>query len=406
MKKRQWVVIGATAFLLTVFGPPGKAPAATPQLSGRTSTVVEWYGTANDETATPVYQYLLLNARDLDGDGLNFRGYGRLAKDFSNEVDVDSRLYYGYLDKNNLSKNLDLRLGRQFLATTAGAAMMDGLLVRLRDLGGYKVSLFGGGDVAYYRGYNEKDLLAGGEVRTTLKEFKLGASYVQKWQSSNTTFQLFGVDAEYEYRNRLNLYSELQYNYMAESVSYFLAGAKYHESSNWSVRGEYLYSLPVFSATSIYSVFAVDEYEEVTGELRYRIDTGLYSFARLQHEIYREVADADVFEAGIEKIRTDRFSGYLSGVYRIDDDGQDLRGLKVHGSYLVFKALQCGAGANVDVFERRLDEEEDETTSTRYWLDVAYAFTKRISLLAKAEMVSSDIWDNYYRGRIRLNTSF
>ena len=214
------------------------------------------------------------------------------------------------------------------------------------------------------------------------------------------------MDAEYQYRNQLNLYSELQYNYLIESVSYFLGGAKYHKSSDWSLRTEYLYSLPVFSSTSIYSVFAADQYEELMGEVRYRLAPGLLSFVRFQYEMYEEVANATVYEAGIEKIRTTNFAGYLSGVFRDDEDGQDLRGIKVHGSYLFRKVLRCGLGANVDVLERRLDENDDETTSTRYWLDLAYAFTRRVSLRVKAERVSSDLWDDYYRGRIRLNTSF
>jgi hypothetical protein len=93
-------------------------------------------------------------------------------------------------------------------------------------------------------------------------------------------------------------------------------------------------------------------------------------------------------------------------VYRNDEDGQDLQGVKAHVAYLIQKKLQLGVGANVDVLERRLDEDQDETTSGRYWVDASYAFTKRISLQAKAEMVESDLWDEYYRGRIRLNTSF
>lgn len=407
MEMRQWLAVGATATLLAAAGPPGQVAAATPTLSGRSSTVFEWYSTVNDKTVTPFYQYLLLNGRDLDGDGLNFRGYGRVAEDFSNEVDVDSRLYYAYLEKNNLTSNLDLRLGRQFVATTAGASVMDGLHLRLRDLGGFKLSLYGGGDVAYYEGYSAKDFLFGAEVRRKVgNDLNLGLSYLQKWQDGDLSHELIGLDGDYEYRSLLNVYSELQYNHLSKSVSYFMGGANYHRSPDWSLRAEYLYSLPVFSSTSIYSVFAVDQYEEAMGELRYRLDQGLYSFLRYQYEMYKETANATVVEAGLEKIRTGKFSGYAAGVLRNDKDGQDLKGLKVHGSYLVTKELQCGLGANIDVFERRLDDNDDETTSTRYWADASYDFTRKISLQAKAERVSSELWNDYYRGRIRLNVSF
>lgn len=407
MEMRQWLAVGVAATLLAAAGPPGKVAAATPTLSGRSSTVFEWYSTVNDKTVTPFYQYLRLNGRDLDGDGLNFKGYGRVAEDFSNEVDVDSRLYYAYLEKNNLTSNLDLRVGRQFVATTAGASVMDGLYLRLRDVGGLKLSVFGGGDVAYYEGYSAKDFLFGTEVRGKVgNDLNLGLSYLQKWQDGDLSHELIGLDGDYEYRALLNLYTELQYNYLGKSVSYFMGGANYHRSPDWAVRAEYLYSLPVFSSTSIYSVFAVDEYEEAMAELRYRLDKGLYGFLRYQYEMYEETANATVVEAGLEKIRTGNFSGYASGVLRNDKNGQDLKGLKVHGSYLITKGLQCGLGANIDVFERRLDENDDETTSTRYWADASYDFTRRVGLQVKAERVSSQLWNDYYRGRIRLNVSF
>lgn len=408
MEIQRWFAFGFAGWFLVAAGSPGPAAAKAPDLSGRSSTVFEWYSVGNGEEVTPVYQYLMLNAKDLDGNGLNFKGYGRLAESFDRDVDVDSRLYYGYLEKKGLGNGkLDMKLGRQFMSTTAGASVMDGLLFKLKGPNSTSVSLYGGGDVSYYKGYNTKDLIFGAELRgKILQELNLGLSYLQKREDSDITHELFGLDGDYDFRNLLNLYSEVQYNYIVESVSYFLAGANYHRSSDWSLRAEYLYSLPVFSSTSIYSVFAVDEYEELMGELRYRFNTGLYGFARLQHEMYEETANADVFEAGVEKIRTDRFSGYLSGVLRNDKDGQDLKGIKAHAAYMFYDKLQCGVGANLDVLERRLDEDEDETTSTRYWLDMSYAFTKRVSLLVKAERVSSELWDDYYRGRIRLNTSF
>ena len=407
MEMRQWFAVGATATLLTVVGPPGMVAAATPEVSGRSSTVFEWYGTANDKMVTPFYQYLMLNAKNLDGDGLNFRGYGRLAESFSSEVDSESRLYYAYLEKNNLTSNLDAKIGRQFVTTTAGASVMDGLYLRLRDVGGLKLSVFGGGDVAYYQGYNAKDYLAGVELRGKVgKDLNLGVSYLQKWQHGDLGYELIGLDGDYEFRELLNLYSELQYSYLSKSVTYFSGGANYHRSSDWSLRAEYLYSLPVFSSTSIYSVFAVDHYEELMGELRYRLDQGLYGFFRYQREMYEETADATVVEAGLEKIRTGNFSGYASGVLRNDKNGQDLKGIKVHGAYMFTKALQCGLGADINVFQRRLDESNDETSSSDYWADASYDFTRKIGLQVKAERVSSQLWNDYFRGRVRLNVSF
>ena len=399
----RWTV--CMAAMLLALMPAVDALAAS--ISGRSSTEIEWYDDADGDTAMPAYQYLMLNIRDIDGDGLNFRGYGRLADDIKNEVDVESRLYYGYFEKKNVIDDLDLRLGRQFISTTAGASMMDGLYLDYNNLGPLKLTLFGGGDVAYYSGYSADDLMLGGEISGKFFDsLDLGLSYVQKRDSGDLAKELFGLDVDYDFQNVLNLYGEVQFDYLSNRISYFLGGAKYRPNDTWGLRAEYLYSLPVFSATSIYSVFAVAEYEEIMAELTYRIATGLHAFGRMTREIYPDYSDANVFEAGIEKIRTRNFSGYLTGVFRDDEDGQDLKGFKARAAYLFNSYVQAGVGLEVDVLDRRIDDEDDETTSSRYWADVTGYITKKVNVQAKFERVESDLWDYYNRGRVRLNILF
>ena len=229
---------------------------------------------------------------------------------------------------------------------------------------------------------------------------------MQRWDDSALANELFGLNLDYDYRDLLNLYTEIQFDYLSNRVSYVTAGANYHRTPDYSVRLEYLYSLPVFASTSIYSVFAVEEYQEVMGELTYHFSQpSLRAFGRYTREIYQEYADANVFEVGVEKIRTDRCSGYLSGIYRDDDDGQDLSGVKVYGAYLFGEKLKVGAGAHVDVLERRLDE-DDETTSLRLWTDATVYLTKKMDVQVKVERTESDLWDEYFQGRVRFNVRF
>ena len=407
MKIRDLAVCSLTTFLFAgLMG--GNGLCAT--FSGWSSSVVEWFEDADDETAVPVYQYLMFNVIDIDDDGLRFKGYGRLATDTQDEVDVDSRLYYAYLEKKGAFNNrVDYRLGRQFFITTAGASLMDGLDLTFNNLGLVNFRIFGGGDATYYENYDADKLVWGAEVYGTFfTNLDLGLSYLQKWDESELTKELIGLDVDYDKENLINIYSELQFNYINDVVSYFLAGAKYYKNPKWNLRAEYLYSLPVFTSTSIYSVFAVDEYEEIMGEYTYNIALGLRAFGRITHEIYDDFDDANVFEAGIEKIRTERFSGYLTGVYRDDEDGQDLKGFKVRAAYMFNRYLHAGVGANVDVLDRRIDLEndEDETTSDLFWAYASINFNKKMNLQLKLERASSDLWDEYYRSRARFNISF
>lgn len=408
MKTAQWALIcSCIVFQFCVLADA--LEAAT--FSGRSSTVLEWFDDPSDETAMPVYEYLLLNVLNIDNEGMTFKGYGRLATDIKDVVDADSRLYYAYLEKNGLfNRRLDLRFGRQFVVTTAGASVMDGLDLKLNRVGPVSLRFFGGGDATYYEDYDKDDLIWGAEINGLFLEnsLNLGISYLQKWDESELTKELIGFDLDYDRKNLVNVYSELQLNYLNNVVSYFLAGAKYYKSPKWNLRGEYLYSLPVFSSTSIYSVFAVDKYQEFMTEYTYNINLGLRAFGRFSHEFYEDFSDADVFEVGIEKIRTEQFSGYLTGVFRNDDDGQDLKGVKIRAAWMFNKKIHAGAGINLDVLDRRLDfdNNEDETTSSLLWLYGTYYFTDKVNMQLKVEQAHSDLWDEYYRGRVRLNISF
>ena len=408
MKVSKFPIVFFCTFLLFCISS-AKAHSAT--LTGRSSTVIEWFDDANEDSVLPFYQYLLLNFRDIDGDGMNFKGYGRLATDTQGEIDVDSRLYYAFVEKKGVFNNrADFRLGRQFVITTAGASVMDGLDMNIKNLGPVNLRIFGGGDATYYESYDKDDLVWGFEANGLYfkDRLNLGVSYLQKWDESELTKELIGVDVDYDDSKNLNIYSELQFNYINNVVSYFLLGGKYYRSPKWNIRTEYLYSLPVFNSTSIYSVFAVDKYQELMAEYTYRIGVGLRAFGRFTHEFYEDFSDADVLEAGVEKIRTDKFSGYLAGVFRNDEDGQDLIGVKGRAAWLFSKKIQAGVGANVDVLDRRidLDNNEDETTSSLLWLYGTYYFTDRVNVQLKLERASSDLWDDYYRGRIRFNISF
>ena len=55
----------------------------------------------------------------------------------------------------------------------------------------------------------------------------IGLSYIQTWEESELTKELIGIDFDYDRENLINLYSEVQLNYINDVVSYLLAGAKY-----------------------------------------------------------------------------------------------------------------------------------------------------------------------------------
>ncbi|ADU67197.1 hypothetical protein Selin_2482 [Desulfurispirillum indicum S5] len=411
MEFRQRFWAAALVALLSA----GAAMATT--VTGRSSTMLEWYDDPDGNSALPAYQYLMLNARNIHDTGIDFRFYGRLGTDLNDEVDADNRFYYAYAEKRGINDAIDLRVGRQFIFNPAGSSIMDGVNMNYDDGSFYTFSLFGGGDAQYYEGYHEKDLMFGGKVggRFFDNNLKMNFAYLEKRDAGDTSHKLLGADAYYDHNNTVEVYGDYQFNYLADTMSYLRVGANYYQNEDWQVRTEYLSSKPVFSATSIYSVFAVSEYEEVMAQLTYRLGPGMFAFGRLTHEMYEEVSNANVIEAGIEQVRMERFSGSFSGVLRQHDEGQDLFGVRARGSYLLNHQYQVGGGASIDVFERSLqvyDGSETsltgmyEETTHRIWADVTAFLSRAASLEARIERIQSDRWDEYYYGRIRFNYHF
>jgi hypothetical protein len=414
---KLWHYLLVAAFIAL---PAAGASATT--ITGRSSTVLEWYDDPDGNTAYPVYQYLILNARDIEDTGVDFRFYGRLGTDLNDRVDADNRLFFAYAEKRGINDMFNVRLGRHLVFFTAGSALMDGLSVDYDNGGPYTATLFGGGDARYYESYDIDDRVAGGKVAgrfLTDNNLKIGLSYFQKWEESATTHQLIGLDAFYDHGIYFEAYGEYQFNYLSNTMSYLFMGVNYHRSPDWQARLEYLYSKPVFSATSIYSVFAVAEYQEIMGQFNYRLAPGMFAFGRLTHEIYEEVSNANVVEAGIEKIRTDRFSGSVAGVARYHNEGQDLYGIRFRAAYLLRYWFQVGGGASIDVLERRLVvfdegptsvvtsiEGRYEETTHRIWADATAYFTRRTSLEARIARIESDRWKEYYYGNVRFNYHF
>jgi len=221
------------------------------------------------------------------------------------------------------------------------------------------------------------------------------------------------LDAFYDHGVIFEAYGEYQFNYLSDTMSYLLLGVNYHRNQDWQLRTEYLYSKPVFSATSIYSVFAAAEYQEIMSQLNYRLGPGTFAFGRFTYEMYENVAS--VVETGIEKIRTDRFSGSTSGLFRDHREGQDLYGTRGRIAYLWSHRLQLGGGASIDVLERHpvvFDGEETaiegkyEETACRIWADATVFFSPNASMETRISRIESNRWNEYYYGNIRFNYHF
>lgn len=395
-----------TLLLLPDPGSGGVAMAEEDRPSryaGRLTTVLEAYQNAFGNTATPVYEYLSLTVFDPYGigDRSYFHFYGRLATDLSDEDDTESRLYSAYLDVQGAVGNLDMRLGRQFVATVAGSALMDGADIWYRG-GRLDFRLYAGGNVTFEESYNEGDAVYGAGIELSgVKGVRAALSYYRKDEGWDKQREAVGMEAAWRVTQWAKLYGEASYDLFSESYDHWLAGARFMPSGRLTLNLLYNYDVPVFDAASIYSVFAVSEKNDLELRAHYRLSDNNSLFGLYRKEFEDVGDDSDVVEAGFMR----RVSAYRVEASVMSISGDDsLVGGRLRGMYAFSDNLELGGGVEYDTYEYEYMTAEE--SASLYYAEAAYRIRRDLKLQARVEVMSSVVSDDNVRGIARLAYDF
>jgi hypothetical protein len=378
------------------------------EVHGRSSTQFSWFNNIFTEKKQAEFgEYLSLSVSKIDKDNkLTFQGYGRLTQDIRNGEGLNGRLYYLYGDYSNLFDKVDIRMGRQFVNSAAGNALIDGGKIDLKNVGPIAFSVMGGRNVffdlngeatrsndfawgmaAYLYGYRNTDA----EV-----------SYFMKLDKDGVARDQFGASFKQYLLNSVKVYGNARFDMPSETFNELLAGVKYYPTADLVLTGEWYQSYPTFDSTSIYSVFAVSRYQEGVFRADYTINDKISVNAGYSRQDY-EGDDADVFEIGcrirpIEHLQLtlnyDRRSGY----------GGRLDGGIIEASYEVTKKLEVAGGIHFDVYER--DKATGEETARKYWLGSKYKIRDNMSASVRLEDNVNARYKEDWTGRVAFNYDF
>lgn len=378
------------------------------EISGRSSTQLLWYNDDfTEDRVVEAAQYLRVNVTQLDKDNkLSFFFYGRGAQTFTHPQDATGRVYYLYADYRDLAGKADVRFGRQFASNASGSAIIDGLKVDLKNIGPVGVSAFYGRDVVFGlsgelgNGWNSD--LGVSAYLAGFKNTDAEISWLRKYDDSEVNRDIIGGSFKQNLFNSAKLYGNTKYDLFSEAFIESLIGAKVYPTSKLVFTGEFYSSYPVFDATSFYSVFAVDKFQEGLVRADYTVSEMLTVYGGYKHQMY-EGDHADVYELGtivtpIPDLRItlegDSRTGYPDNMY----------GFLADVDFRITKSDQIACGMSYDVYDR--DTITKDEIARRYWCGGKHKFAKNIALSGR---IQNDVNARYHEnvsGRLVLDYDF
>jgi hypothetical protein len=403
MKRSTSVLLSA---FLVLCGLSSTAGAIT--LDGRSSSQASWFRDEAGADHFDLAQYARVSTRNYDsGDTIRIDGYGRANGDVYQGDGVDGRLYYLYLDKKGLPGQTSVRVGRQFFFVSAGSALIDGAKVEAKAVGPIAFSLAGGRNVMFSTNgefTHGGDLAAGAQVGlTNIPQGALNLSYLVTYDQSELATEKIGLAADKRFGKYAELYTQIRYDVLSEVWNEVEVGASTAIVPHVKLTAEFFRSTPTFEATSIFSVFAVDRYQEIAAKADVEISKSLSAECEYRNESYSEDDKANVGEAGIRYRPTDASSVYAAGIWR-NGSGGKLAGFELSGDVAVAKKYTLAAGIQHDVYRR--DLQTGNQTASRFWVGGDVKLRKDISVAARVEDSVNENWNNDVRARLALNVDF
>lgn len=379
------------------------------EINGRSSTQFLWYNSVfTEHRVIEAAEYLRVGITKIDPAGkLSFYGYGRGAQSIGADHDATARLYYLYADYRDLFDKVDMRLGRQFVYNAAGNAIIDGLQVDLKNIGPVGFTAFGGRDVVFGLngeiGYSWNSDLGISAYLTGLKKTDAEISWLRKWDKSEAARDIIGGSFKQYLFGLAKIYGNARYDLFSEAVTEGQAGLKIFPTADLIFTGEYYQSYPIFDATSIYSVFAVDRYREGLFRADYTLSEILSVNLGYNRQYYGEGAVANLYHVGatvtpIKHLKVNLEYDNRTGYYG------DTNGFICDADYEINKSAQIAGGITYDVYQR--DVLTNDEIARRYWLGGKYRLAKNMALSGRIQNDVNARYSENVSGRLAFDIDF
>jgi hypothetical protein len=293
---------------------------------------------------------------------------------------------------------------------SAGSAIIDGGQLDLRNIGPVGFTLLGGRNVIFG---TERELSHEGDYvfgmsawLTGFRHTDLDVSWLRTWDRHDIARDILGATFKQYLFSQFKLYGNARYDLTAETFNESLGGISYFPTANLVFTGEYYQSYPTFDATSIYSVFAVNRYQEWVFRGDYTINQIIGLNAGYTRQSFGDDGHADVYQGGFTLRPMDGLNLGFTLDVRNGYNG-DLVGERLDISYDATKALQLAGGFTNDSYDRNyFTSREENQSAQKYWLAGKYLLASNMSTSLRLDYDKNRTFSDDVSGRFVFNYDF
>jgi len=371
------------------------------QTSGRiTNSVYAFEGLSNDGNSsvvhTRLYQFLRFKASAKDLNNLTLNISARALTDLETDLTDEQRFaaYRLSLSATDLFNNiLDFEIGRQFLHAGIPFGSLDGAAINLKPVKNFSWKLYGGVESHLFRSfklYETDDALVYGTALTYQKFYNsnIQLAYLQKSNSSETQWQILGLNISNYSLNYLTFLLQAHYDLVNSRLHRFVFSANYIPVNDWNISFRLKQQFPQIYGYSFFQIFDIKQYQKAGMSGGYVISKNFslsagYNFVRLKdgngHQIITSL---------------DHTNGSIAFVYETGDLGQQTGFLLDYGYELL---TDLDATISIDYSRYRFEEIYDYENQLANALRLSYKFSRNFRTDIEYQWLNNRIADSDQR---------
>ena len=367
------------------------------RLSGSLQSSLYSFETAENEQRGDFYQGLQLRLLPENYRNLYLNTYLRVAK--KGDADWEEKVYNLYIHWNSPRKQVQIRLGRQFLYRGVINGTLDGLQLSLRPVQNMNIKFFAGIEAPYQR-----DLRVVGSDSNAFGAYvsyrfpdkvKVDLSYFQRQRDGNTIWQLLGIGLNGKFKNDVYYQIQIDHNLKATQLQGVRSRLTYYYK-RWSFTGEFNHQKPRILEDSYFWIFELEAYNQLRGGITYQIKSYQVGFQYLFTAYSEDQTNQGIVTIGnrwglVGLVLQNGFGGDNVGIYG------DIR-------YEVLPGLTVKFFSSYYNYQRHTIEIGEEATALSGGL--IYRPFRFLALHAELQESRNSFYENDVRGLFRVNYFF